>query len=231
LKQAEEFDGEALLVQGFDLRVEQRGVELRQAGEQRRVAAEDRRIRHECAIGTGTQLALQRAEPAGIHVEHQVGPGLPVDGIAGVYGLRIDDHQRATLKPLARIAVEVGAATRGDRTDREGLVAMRRVADLASILDRAGLDKGQGGVAPEAWLGALVCVAVHVVPAVVERSRSIEPAVSHSAANPARRDRSPAKWLDRGAARRQYQSAIRRQAVWTVQKCVVSCVREPQSKE
>jgi len=109
---------------------------------------------------------LQRAQPARVDVEHQVRPGLAVDGVAGVDRLRIDDHHGAAGDPLACRAVEVGAGAGGDRADGKGLVTVRRIADPAPIGDRPRLEEGQGGVAPEAWL-AVVRV-VHVVPAVID---------------------------------------------------------------
>lgn len=88
---------------------------------------------------------------------------MPVDGIAGVNGLRIDDHHSATFEPFTRIPIEISAAPCGDRADRKGLVTVWRVTDLAPILDRAGFDEGQGGITPEARFGSVVVWVIHEI--------------------------------------------------------------------
>ena len=94
-------------------------------------------------------LFLLAAQPVGIEVEHQIGPGLSRDGIAGVHLFRVHQHQGARADLLPAALIEVVAVAAGDGTDGEVGVAVLVVADVAAILHRPRLDEGQGRVVPE----------------------------------------------------------------------------------
>lgn len=94
-------------------------------------------------------LFLPAAQPVGIEVEHQIGPGLVGNGVAGVHLFRVHQHQGAWADLLPAALIEVVAVAAGDGTDGEVGVAVLVVADVAAILHRPRLDEGQGRVVPE----------------------------------------------------------------------------------
>ncbi|MNG03023.1 hypothetical protein D3C84_860830 [compost metagenome] len=63
------------------------------------------------------ELVLQVGEPGRVDVQHQVGPGLIVDGIAGVYIARIHQHHGAGTDLEVRLLVDIGTAPGRDRPD------------------------------------------------------------------------------------------------------------------
>ena len=95
-------------------------------------------------------LLLLAAQPVGIEVEHQIGPGLVGDGVAGVHLFRVHQHQGTRADLLKAPLVEVVTVAAGDGADGEVGVAVLVVADVAAILHRPRLDEGQGRVVPEA---------------------------------------------------------------------------------
>ncbi|MNI15754.1 hypothetical protein D3C73_690580 [compost metagenome] len=97
-----------------------------------------------------SKLMLQVGEPRRFDVQHQIGPGLVIDRVAGMHIARIHQHHRAGADFERRLLMDVGTAPRGDRTHGKVLVGMPAVANLAAVGNGAGFDEGQGVVAPEA---------------------------------------------------------------------------------
>ena len=64
-------------------------------------------------------LLLLALQPEVVDVEHQIGPGLVSDGIAGVHLFRVHQHQAAAADLLQAALVEVVAVAAGDGADGE----------------------------------------------------------------------------------------------------------------
>ncbi|MCY1424142.1 hypothetical protein D9M71_398780 [compost metagenome] len=119
--------------------IEQVGKGLQQAPVQRRRSAPD----------LGRQGKPQRLQPGQVDEQHQVGPRLPCNGVAGMHHTRVHQHRGASTHLDALVTVQVGAASTGNHPDGKALVGMRGVAHLAPVPYPPGFDERQRRVAPE----------------------------------------------------------------------------------
>ena len=84
----------------------------------------------------------QRLQPRPVDEQHQIGPRLPCNRVAGMHDPRVHQDGSARRNLMALIAIEVGAAPTGDHPNGKAFVGMRGIAHLAPVAYLAGLDKG-----------------------------------------------------------------------------------------
>ncbi|QNQ96383.1 hypothetical protein BGI51_00950 [Pseudomonas oryzihabitans] len=135
-----------LALQGEAIRVDQAGMQGFQTGVQLAVTGQLYGQRLEVV----SPRALQLGQPAGVHVQHAIAPGVLALRIAGMDVTGIHQHQGARPHQFAGRAVVIATAPTQHGTYGEGLVGMRGIAERAAVLDGTGFEEGQRGIAPEA---------------------------------------------------------------------------------
>ena len=127
-------------------------------GVQARVGTELTSQRLEVAMRRQPQLGLPCPQPVLVHIQHAIRPAGAANGRAGVHLARVH-HQYAAggdLVPL--VAVQIVTVAAINHAQRERLVRVFFIADLAAVRDGAGFDEGQGVITPEAGCLLWVCV-------------------------------------------------------------------------
>ncbi|GGY11686.1 hypothetical protein GCM10007160_43290 [Litchfieldella qijiaojingensis] len=95
------------------------------------------------------RCVAQACQPVGIDIQHQVGPGLVVDGIAGVHPVRVHQYQVPGIDVVLVMTVAKRALTLGDGAQGPMRMAVWCIADLTAVIDLAQLHMGHTRIAPE----------------------------------------------------------------------------------